>query len=80
MRGNLEGGVSFKKITVESGFHTKKAHFSGIFKCKGIVFKLCKSHSFKDKMTDTAFLFKKPCVDFLVMTSGNQKSEFYRRY
>ena len=80
MRGNLEVGVSFKKIAVESGFHTKKARFLGIFKCKGIVFKLCKTHSFKDKMTDTAFLFKKPHVDFSVMTSRNQKNEFYQRY
>ena len=31
-------------------------------------------------MTDTAFLFKKPRVDFSVMTSGNQKNEFYQRY
>ena len=80
MRGNLEVGVSFKKIAVESVFHTKKARFLGILKCKGIVFKLCKTHSFKKKMTDTTFLFKKPCVDVSVMTSGNQKSEFYERF
>ena len=80
MRGNLEAGLSFKKIAVASGFHTKKARFEGIFKCKGIVFKLCKTHSFKEKMTDTTFFFKKPCVDVSVMTSGNQESEFYERY
>ena len=80
MRGNLEAGLSFKKIAVESGFHTKKARFWGIFKCKGIVFKLCKTHSFKEKMTATTFFFKKPCVDASVMTSGNQESEFYERY
>ena len=80
MRGTLEVGVSFKKIAVESGFHTKKARILGIFKCKGIVFKLCKTYSLKEKMTDTAFLFKKPCVDVSVMTFGNWKSEFYQRY
>ena len=31
---------------------------------------------FQFKMTDTAFLFKKPRVDFSVMTSGNQKTNF----
>jgi len=51
-----------------------------IFDEKGIVFKLCKTHSFQDQMTDTAFLFKKPRVDVSAMTSGNQKSEFYQRY
>ena len=71
MRGNLEVGVSFKKIAVGSGFHTKKACFLGIFKCKGIVFKLCKTHSFKKKMTVTTFLFKKPYVDVSVMSSGD---------
>jgi len=59
---------------------SSKARFFGIFKCKGIVFNLCKTHSFKDKMTDTALLFKKPRVDFSVMTSGNQKNELYQRY
>ena len=80
MRGDLEDGVSFKKIALERGFHTKRARFFGIFKCKGIVFKLYKTHSLKDKMTDTAFLSKNPCVDISVETSGNQKSEFYERY
>ena len=80
VRGNLEVGISFKNIAVESGFYTKKAGFLEIFKCKGIVFKLCKTHSFKDQMTDTAFLLKKPRVDVSLMTSGNQKSEFYQRH
>ena len=37
----LNSPLMLVSIAVESGFHTKKIRFLGIFKWKGIVFKLC---------------------------------------